>query len=155
MCVKRLVSTAICFLLATVTGCDSLERSNEPPGKQPSQAAALDGKQLSAHPDFAMGDNLMCTILQSSQRGKVGQKISFIGLTTVNPKVLFESGVTSPIRKEFESENTLTSVLVASGTGSVDSLVLDKLTGKFARIEVAAPFLGESISAVASLGACR
>lgn len=97
----------------------------------------------------------MCTILQSSEGAKIGQRISFIGLTTVNPKVLFETGVTSPIRKEFESENALTSVLVASGTGSVDSLVLDKLTGKFARIEVAAPFLGESISAVASLGVCR
>ena len=49
---------------------------------------------------------------------------------------MFESGVASPVQKVYESEDTLTLAVVASGTGSVDSFVIEKKTGKFARVAV-------------------
>ncbi len=93
----------------------------------------LDESDLSATPGFQISNNLMGTILQSSDRKEIGQKISFIDLNTNDPKVLYESGVTSPMQKMFESEYTLTLQLVASGSGSVDTFIIDKKSGKFAR----------------------
>lgn len=93
----------------------------------------LDESRLSANPGFRMSNNLMGTILQSSDRKEIGQKISFIGLESGEPKVLYENGVTSPMQNVFESERTLTVQLVASASGSVDTFIIEKKSGKFAR----------------------
>ena len=50
----------------------------------------------------------------------MGRNLSFIGLKTIEPKVLFEAGGTSPMTKAFETEELLVMQLVASGSGSVD-----------------------------------
>jgi hypothetical protein len=101
---------------------------------------------------FAMADNLMCIIEKSSEEKEIGNRISLIGLLTDGPKVLYGSGVTSPMVKVFESSKTLTIQLVASGSGSVDTIVLDKGSGRFARA-TAGSFAG--IYAMAAVGTCR
>jgi hypothetical protein len=93
----------------------------------------LDESRLPQLPAFQMSNNMMGTILQSSDREEIGHKVSFIGLNTNEPKVLYESGVTSPLQRIYESDRTLTLQIVASGTGSVDTFVIEKKTGKFAR----------------------
>ena len=99
-----------------------------------------------------MSNNLMGTILQSSDRKEIGKKIGFIGLETREPKVLYENGGTSPMQKVFASESTLTLQLVASGTGSVDTFIIDKKSGKFARA-TAGSLAG--VYSSASLGALK
>lgn len=112
----------------------------------------LNEKQIPPNPSFLMSDNLMGTILQSSDRNEIGKKVSFIGLKSDQPKALFESGVTSPLKKVFESEETISLILVASGSGSLEGFVIDKKTGKFSRIS-AGSFFG--VYSTASLGVCK
>jgi len=101
---------------------------------------------------FIMDDNLMCTIEVSSDKTEVGKKIALIGLKSQTPKVIYESGMTSPMVKVFESEETLTIQLVATGSGSVDAIVIDKTTGRFSRA-TAGSLMG--VYSTASLGNCR
>lgn len=101
---------------------------------------------------FIMADNLMCTIEVSSDKNEVGKKIALIGLQSHTPKVIYESGVTSPMVKVFESEKTLTIQLVATGSGSVDAIVIDKTTGRFSRA-TAGSLMG--VYSTASLGSFR
>ena len=101
---------------------------------------------------FIMADNLMCTIEVSSDKTEVGKKIALIGLKSQTPKAIYESGVTSPMVKVFESEKTLTIQLVATGSGSVDAIVIDKITGRFSRA-TAGSLMG--VYSTASLGSCR
>lgn len=83
---------------------------------------------------FVMSDNLMGTLTKVSHRPEAGKKVTFIGLNSNKPKVVFESGTTSPLQKVFENESTLTAILVASGSGSIDAFVIDKKTGKFSHV---------------------
>ena len=112
----------------------------------------LDSNSLPANNQFIMADNLMCTIKDSSDKKEIGKKITFIGLTTTQPKAKFESGVTSPMQKMFESESTLTVLLIASGSGSVDAFVIDKKSGHFSR---AAAGSAAGVYSSASIGICQ
>ena len=91
----------------------------------------LDSSSLPLNKQFVMADNLMCTIKHSSDKKEIGKKIALMGLTTTQPKAKFESGVTSPLQKVFESESTLTVLLIASGSGGIDAFVIDKKNGHF------------------------
>lgn len=112
----------------------------------------LDGNKLATTPGFLMSANLMGTIVQSSNKAEIGKKINFIALDSNISRVLFESGVASPFQKVYESEDKLTLVLVASGTGSVDTFVIEKKTGKFARAAVGSV---AGVYAQAALGVCK
>lgn len=117
----------------------------------------LDEGRIPGAQDFSMRSNLMCTIEQSSDRSEIDRKISLIGIDTEQPKILFEghkgeSSGTSPMKKIFETSDALTLQLVASLTGSVDTFVIDKKSGKFAR--AAAGNLA-GVYASASLGSCE
>ncbi|MFQ5913463.1 MAG: hypothetical protein ACE5JS_09795 [Nitrospinota bacterium] len=87
-------------------------------------------KPVSQAQGFIVADNLMCTIQVSSDKNEIGKDIILIGLKTQTPKVLFEGGATSPMVKVFESDKTLTIQLVATSSGGVDAIVLDKNTGR-------------------------
>lgn len=113
---------------------------------------SLDEKKILPNPLFIMSDNLMGTILQSSSKDEIGKKVSFIGLNSDSPKVLFESGMTSPLEKVFESKETMSLILVASGSGGIDGFVIDKTSGKFSRVS-AGSMLG--VYSTASLGICK
>jgi len=111
-----------------------------------------DSSNLPVNDQFIMTDTLMCTVMNSSDREEIGERITLMGLTTKYPSAKHESGVTSPMKKVFESESTLTIQLIASGSGSVDVFVIDKKNGHFSRAE-AGSLAG--VYSASSLGICR
>ena len=112
----------------------------------------LDSSSLPLNKQFVMADNLMCTIKDSSDKKEIGKKITVMGLTTTQPKAKFESGFTSPLQRVFESESTLTVLLIASGSGGVDAFVIDKKNGHFSR---AAAGSAAGVYSSASIGTCQ
>jgi len=112
----------------------------------------LDSSSLPGNAHFSMADNLMCTAKAASDSKDIGQRITLIGLTTTRPKVKYESGVTSPMQKVFESKSTLAIQLIASGSGSIDAFVIDKTKGHFSRA-TAGSFAG--VYSSASVGICQ
>lgn len=112
----------------------------------------LDSSGLPVNKQFIMANNLMCIIKDSSDKKDVGKKITLMRLTTTQPEAKFESGVTSPLQKAFESELTLTVLLIASGSGGVDVFVVDKKNGHFSR---AAAGSVAGVYSSASIGTCQ
>jgi hypothetical protein len=112
----------------------------------------LDSSNLPLNKQFVMADNLMCNVKDSSDKKEIGKKINLMGLTTTQPKAKFESGVTSPLQKVFESESTLTVLLIASDTGSVDAFVIDKKNGHFSRASAGSC---AGVYSLASIGICQ
>jgi len=89
----------------------------------------------------------------SSHKPAVGETVSLLALTSEKPKVLFSSsGVTSPMQKVFESDDTVVIQLVASTSGSTDTVVLNKKNGTFARSS-SGNFFG--VYASAGIGSCK
>ena len=113
----------------------------------------LSENNIEAEPSFYMTSNLSCNIIKSSSKDEIGRKISFINLDSEEPKVLFgDSSGASPMKKIYETSDTLVIQLVASGSGSVDTFVIDKNTGLFSRA-AAGSFLG--VYSIASKGNCK
>lgn len=116
---------------------------------------SLDEKRIKANASFVMSDKLIGTIVQSSDKSDIGKNLTFIGLNSAQPEVLFESGMSYPLKKIFESERTLSLVLATvSRSGGIDSFVIDKKTGKFSRVSVGLIEIS-GVYSVASLGACK
>ena len=86
--------------------------------------------------DISRPDPPSFAVEQSSDCHERGNKISLFGLNSTEPKALFENGVTSPMTTLWKSDKSITIQLVATGTGSVDTIVIDKTTGKFSRASV-------------------
>lgn len=112
----------------------------------------LTENKIKGESSFYLTANLSCQILESSSQDEVGRQISFINLNTDEPNVLFGEGGTSPMKKIYETDDTLVIQLVASGSGSVDTFVIDKKTGLFSRA-AAGSFLG--VYSIASKGNCK
>lgn len=110
---------------------------------------SIDDQGIEGTPGFVWRPNIMGTIVRASNPSEIGKKVTFVGLNSSAPKVVFESGVTSPLQRLYEDEQTITLVLVATGSGSLDGFVIDKKTGKFARA-TAGSFIG--VYASASIG---
>lgn len=111
-----------------------------------------ESEEIKGVPGFIMGNNLSCQILYSTQKEDIGKSISLLNLFSDSPEFLSPDGGTSPLQKAYETDNTLTILLVASGSGSIDAFVLDKETGIFSRVS-AGSFLG--VYAVAAKGNCK
>ena len=135
----RILPALILTIIAS--GCDRL-----------SNQSTIDFDSVAGTPAFVMADNLMGTILKSSDVKEVGKKVTFVGLHSSTPKVVFETGMTSPLQKIHEDNDSLTLLLVASLSGSTDAFVINKKTGKFARAS-AGSFA--SVYASASVGTCK
>lgn len=54
---------------------------------------SLDEKEIKSNTSFAMSNKLIGSIIQSSDKNDIGNVITFIGLNSDNPEVLFESGM--------------------------------------------------------------
>ena len=106
-------------------------------------------------PYFEMSDNMMGTVIRSSARADVGKKVTFVGLKSGQPKVVLRAGWTSPLQKMYKDYTTLTLVLVASGSGSVDAFVISKKTGKFARAAAGSGEVALGTHAIAWIGVFR
>lgn len=104
-----------------------------------------------------MSDKLIGTIVQSSDKNDIGKSLTFIGLNSAQPEVLFESGMSYPLKKIFENESTLSLVLAnVSKSGGIDNFVIDKKTGKFSRVSAGLiEITGSGVYSVASLGVCK
>lgn len=109
-------------------------------------------EEVEGVPGFLMMNNLSCQILYSTNREDVDKNISLLDLFSNSPGFLSPNGGTSPMQKMYETEDVLTMLLVASGSGSIDGFVLNKKTGTFARVSTGS-FLG--VYAVASKGNCK
>ncbi|PIZ66812.1 hypothetical protein CO051_00590 [Candidatus Roizmanbacteria bacterium CG_4_9_14_0_2_um_filter_39_13] len=118
----------------------------------PKSSNNLTENNIKEEPTFYMTDNIACQILESSSQDEIGRQISFINLNTDEPKVLFGEGGTSPMEKVHETGDTLVVQLIASGSGSVDTFVIDKKTGLFSRAATGS-FLG--VYSIASKGNCK
>ena len=118
----------------------------------PKSSNNLSENNIKEEPTFYMTDNIACQILESSSQDEIGRQISFINLNTDEPKVLFGEGGTSPMEKVHETGDTLVVQLIASGSGSVDTFVIDKKTGLFSRAATGS-FLG--VYSIASKGNCK
>jgi hypothetical protein len=103
--------------------------------------------------EFKMADALNCTIEKSSGPDETGKKIVLTGLMTPAPRAVFENQVRSSMVRLFESDKTVVFQLVATVSGSVDTIVIDKLTGRFAHT-AAGSFLTD-VHAIAETGSCR
>jgi hypothetical protein len=113
---------------------------------------AAGGSSLWADPGFTMADTLVCTIEASSSPAETGKKITLNGLTSATPQALYENHVRASLLRLFESDKTLVLQLVAAISGSVDTLVIDKTSGRFAHTAAGA-FL--EVHAIAETGTCR
>lgn len=111
--------------------------------------AALTLDDVARSPGFVMADNLVGTVLKSSNQAEVGRQLTFVGLLSAAPRIVFDSGMTSPVQKVADSPNAITLLLVASGSGSVDVFVIDKNAGKFSRAAAGAL---AGVHALASVG---
>jgi hypothetical protein len=102
--------------------------------------------------EFRISDSMTCTIETSSHPSEIGKTISLTGLMSATPQAVFENHVRSSMVKLFETERTVVIQLVAAISGSVDTVVIDKRTGKFAHTAAGA-FL--DVHAIAETGSCR
>jgi hypothetical protein len=82
----------------------------------------------------------------------VGEVLTVINLRSDQPRVSFQTGVTSPVQRVYEDDSSVTLILIASGTGSIDAIIIDKESGKFARVQ-ATKFAG--VHATAAIGIFR
>jgi hypothetical protein len=131
--------TMLFFILFFLVGCSD----------------TLDEKRIGAKPSFVMGDKLMGTIVQSSDKNDIGKKLTFTNLNSLYPEILFENGSGYMFEKRFENERTLSLVLAGeSKSGGIDSFVIDKKTGKFSRVSTGLISIS-GVYAVASLGVCN
>lgn len=116
-------------------------------------AALLIPAPALADPAFRMADALVCTIETSTTPDDIGKKITLSGLTTEAPKAVFENCIRSSMVKLFESDATLVIQLVATISGSVDTIVIDTRSGRFAH--TATGSFPAEMHAVAETGTCR
>ncbi len=110
-------------------------------------------KPAAAGAPFKMADTLVCTIETSTNSAEIGKKISLSGLTSDAPKAVFENFIRSAMVRIFESEATLVIQLVATISGSVDTIVIDKQSGRFAH--TAAGAFPAEVHALSEIGTCR
>jgi len=128
-------------LVGYITGCSQQDTN-----------PTLDEKRLAANVGFYMKSNLSGTILQSSDLGNLNDTMTFIDLDTNTPRIYFpDTGMTATYDKVFESDSTLTLLLI-SNTGSVESFMIDKKTGKFSMITAGSSSV---LIVQASLGVCK
>ena len=76
---------------------------------------------------------LACKIIYSSNQKEINDPIIIQDILSSDPTATFKNGITSPMKKIFENVETLVIQLIATGSGSVDTIVIDKATGIFSR----------------------
>ncbi len=112
----------------------------------------LSADGLVAAPDFHWKEQLFCTIERASKPTDVGYSFTLTGLKGSEPSATFQSGNGSPLKAVFEDDRIITLQQVAWATGSVDTIIVDKNHGIFARS--ATGMLGSGY-ADGSFGVCR
>jgi hypothetical protein len=94
-----------------------------------------DWKSNSPNTDFTFQNNLSGIINKSNDKSEIGNVITISELNSPNPKMIFESGRTSPLTKFCESKNMLTIGIIADATCSSDIFLINKENGNFVRTQ--------------------
>jgi hypothetical protein len=116
--INNLTFTLLIVALLTTLGCGGYN----------------DDVDIEGSRSFAFASNMYCDVVSATDPDSVGESIDFLDVNSESPRVRFgRTGVRSPMNKVFETEGLLVVQLVASGSGSVDALTLNKSTGLFVR----------------------
>jgi len=114
--------------------------------------STYDGSFVKAAESFVLDDSLVCAVNISSDPDERETTFTIVGLDTEAPTIVFGSGGTYRFAKAFESDHTISLTFVSRGSGGVDTIVVDKDDGKFAR-STAGRLAG--VYASASIGSCK
>jgi len=110
-------------------------------------------KKIKGNDFFKLKPVIHSTIVKSTDSSDKNKKITFLDLDNESPKVIIgDSEARYPLKIIYKSEETLTVQLVASGTGSVDTFVINLNNGKYVRL-TGGNFAG--IYGSVSYGACK
>jgi len=116
-------------------------------------AGYRDDVEIEGPGSFFFASNMHCEVISATDPDYIGESVDFMDVDSETPRVRFRgAGVRSPMKKTFETEGLLVLQLVASGSGSIDTVTLDKSKGIFVRT-YSGDFLG--LYAGAAHGVCR
>jgi hypothetical protein len=145
-----LAFAAVAFSLL-VSGCQPKKQVPNGTLGAVDSSLGLTGTNVGPSTGFVYGPNLVGEVKKSVIAADVGTTIVFSGLDSTQPRAIFpSSGGNSPLKIIFE---TASEIGLQLNTGSsLDSFVIDKKTGLFART-----WSGnfDGVYAGASLGACK
>lgn len=138
--------TAI-FVVTIIVACSTFHcgRHHRP--------ADLDTKDIEPTPGFLFTDTMSGTILKSTNAESIGEKLTFIGLSSSSPRVNFYgTGVTSPMQKLNETEHSV--VLQLFTGGSFDTFIINKKSGLFTRT-YCGTMPGDDLYSGCAIGICK
>lgn len=96
---------------------------------------ALEDRNIKGDEEFTIHKTIPAVILESTSKRIKGENIYFLDLDTDEPKILFTGNeIRQPFKKIYEDTNQITMQLLATGTGSIDTFIIDKTNGKFVRL---------------------
>jgi len=107
-------------------------------------------KEIGA-PDFQYKTNLDCVVKISTNPNEVDSAVSFVDLDTTAPKVLYQADRQIPVDKIYDNNGRLILQTVAGGNANVETFLINKETGVFAKTSMG-DFWG--IYVVAAKGVC-
>jgi PBP1b-binding outer membrane lipoprotein LpoB len=102
-------------------------------------------------PDFQYKPSMVCSVAISTNQAEIGTPISFTGLDTQNPKVLYQANTPIDLEKVYDNNGRIILQTVAGGNPNVDTFLINKETGVFSKSSMG-DFWG--IYIVADKGTC-
>ncbi len=97
---------------------------------------SIDPERIKGNPSFIMTDKLIGTIVQSTDKNKVGKQLIFTGMTRQQPEITTRGGgfVFQPYKK-FDDEKLLRLSIPCESKGSgINTYLIDKKKGTFSHI---------------------
>ncbi|MEI7452330.1 MAG: hypothetical protein WCK37_03980 [Candidatus Falkowbacteria bacterium] len=107
--------------------------------------------QETGAPDFQYKTSLECTVGISTNSNEIGSAISFTGLDTLSPKVLYQADRPIDLEKVYDNNGRIILQTIAGGNPNIDTFLINKETGVFAKSSMG-DFWG--IYVVATKGTC-
>lgn len=113
--------------------------------------APIDGDGIPESEAFSIREHMICKVARSSSPDTIGTSFSIAGLESGHPSLAFENGAKVQMQVVFSDPEVLTLQMIASASGSADTIVIKKKSGRFAR---AAAGYALGAYATASVGDC-
>jgi len=109
---------------------------------------------IKGYESYYYKENLTCEIINSSSDDDINRSLTFTGLNSESPEVIFsDTGTTSPLIIIYDADDLIVLQLVASMSGSTDTFHINKTSGVFARTS-GGSFM-DTVYALASKGRCE
>jgi hypothetical protein len=87
---------------------------------------------------FDGGKSLIGTVTDSPDKAKLNQQVTFAGLSTSHPVVIYPSGYDYKMTTVFENEDLIVLQFIADITGSTDTIYIEKKAHRFLIVTVGA-----------------